>query len=301
MVPAPTSNSQLGRARLRIRHDDHAGRGRRLLRVHRLGRSRLGHVEGIHTRRRVDGIRHRTERGHLARITFEVERPEHRRFVGVRGVDEVDARHVIRDGGLAADHRDALGLPRRLDGTSQLRRGRIGDVENAESEEVRRHVDQRVHHLDTPNLFGEGVGAEFARRGKAGHVEDPQRAVADDVGTVAVYLDEIGGTRDRRDGSELIVLPTDDRAVRDERDEGQGDQPRGLPTEARSAKVGHGLTSFAMRYSFEYVLTSRLPRTTAGVASGISLSEFLPSSLYSGPAWTTNVSPSSLMRKILPL
>ena len=45
----------------------------------------------------------------------------------------------------------------------------------------------------------------------------------------------------------------------------------------------------------------RLPRATAGVASGISLNEFLPSSLYAGPAWTTNVSPSSLSRKILPL
>ena len=44
-----------------------------------------------------------------------------------------------------------------------------------------------------------------------------------------------------------------------------------------------------------------LPRTTAGVAIDISFSEFLPSSLYSGPAWTTKVSPSSLNRKILPL
>ena len=39
----------------------------------------------------------------------------------------------------------------------------------------------------------------------------------------------------------------------------------------------------------------------AGVESDISLSEFFPSSLNSGPAWTTNVSPSSLNRKILPL
>ena len=56
-----------------------------------------------------------------------------------------------------------------------------------------------------------------------------------------------------------------------------------------------------MRYIFEYVLTIRLPRATAGVASGISFSEFLPSSLYSGPAATTKVSPSSLNKKILPL
>ena len=56
-----------------------------------------------------------------------------------------------------------------------------------------------------------------------------------------------------------------------------------------------------MRYSFDCVRRMTLPRTMAGVASDISLSVFLPSSLNSGPAWTTKVSPSSLNRKILPL
>ena len=37
----------------------------------------------------------------------------------------------------------------------------------------------------------------------------------------------------------------------------------------------------------------RLPREIAGVASVISPSEFLPSTLNSGPAWITYVSPSS--------
>src|SRR6266850_1473161 len=45
----------------------------------------------------------------------------------------------------------------------------------------------------------------------------------------------------------------------------------------------------------------RLPLATAGLASVISPSGFLPSSLNSGPAWITNVSPSSLTAKILPL
>ena len=39
----------------------------------------------------------------------------------------------------------------------------------------------------------------------------------------------------------------------------------------------------------------------AGVAIDMSFSEFLPSTLYSGPACTTNVSPSSLITKTLPL
>ena len=39
----------------------------------------------------------------------------------------------------------------------------------------------------------------------------------------------------------------------------------------------------------------------AYVASGISLKLFLPTTLNSGPACTTKVSPSSLNRKILPL
>ena len=43
-----------------------------------------------------------------------------------------------------------------------------------------------------------------------------------------------------------------------------------------------------------------LPLETAGVANDISSSEFFPSSLNSGPACTTNVSPSSLRRKIFP-
>ena len=171
------------------------------------------------------------------------------------------------------------------------RRGGIGDVEDPETEEIRRDVDQRLHHLDAPDFLGEGVGAELARRGRAGDVEDAQRAVADDVGTVAVYLDEVGWTGNRCDERELAALRT----------AGGAGEDRPPPTVPITLPASHGLTSFAMRYSFEYVLTSRLPRTTAGVASGISFSEFLPSSLYSGPAWTTNVSPSSLIRKILPL
>ena len=45
----------------------------------------------------------------------------------------------------------------------------------------------------------------------------------------------------------------------------------------------------------------RLPRAIAGVASVISSSEFCPRSRYSGPAWITKVTPSSLSAKILPL
>ena len=56
-----------------------------------------------------------------------------------------------------------------------------------------------------------------------------------------------------------------------------------------------------MRYSFDCVRTKILPRATAGVARAISFNEFLRSNLYSAPACTTNVSPSSLSRKILPL
>ena len=56
-----------------------------------------------------------------------------------------------------------------------------------------------------------------------------------------------------------------------------------------------------MRYSFDWVRKIRLPLAIAGVANDISFSEFLPSTLNSGPACTTKVSPSSLNRKIFPL
>ena len=46
---------------------------------------------------------------------------------------------------------------------------------------------------------------------------------------------------------------------------------------------------------------TKLPRAIAGVAKHISSNEFLPSSSYLGPARNTNVSPSSLRAKILPL
>ena len=71
--------------------------------------------------------------------------------------------------------------------------------------------------------------------------------------------------------------------------------------DTKDTKEKHHFCGFAIRYSFDCVRMRTLPRTTAGVASDISLSEFLPSSLNSGPAATTNVSPSSLSRKILPL
>ena len=56
-----------------------------------------------------------------------------------------------------------------------------------------------------------------------------------------------------------------------------------------------------MRYSFDCVRMNRLPRAIAGVASAMSSSVFLPSSLNDGPACSTNVSPSSLSAKIFPL
>src|SRR5438132_1472697 len=57
----------------------------------------------------------------------------------------------------------------------------------------------------------------------------------------------------------------------------------------------------SMRYIFDSVRTSRLPWAIAGVAMHISSRLFLPSTANFGPAWTTNVSPSSLRQKILPL
>jgi len=56
-----------------------------------------------------------------------------------------------------------------------------------------------------------------------------------------------------------------------------------------------------MRYSFDIVRMIRLPRRAAGVAMHISSSLFLASTLNSGPAWMTKVSPSSLRQNILPL
>lgn len=57
---------------------------------------------------------------------------------------------------------------------------------------------------------------------------------------------------------------------------------------------------FPIRYNFDAVRITRLPRTIAGVAMVISSSEFLPNRLYSGPAATTNGSPSSLKINNLP-
>src|SRR6185503_9282670 len=69
------------------------------------------------------------------------------------------------------------------------------------------------------------------------------------------------------------------------------------------SKTFHLSVSFCwrIRYSREAVRMKRLPRAIAGVASVISSSEFLPSSRYSGPAWITKVTPSSLSAKIRPL
>ena len=56
-----------------------------------------------------------------------------------------------------------------------------------------------------------------------------------------------------------------------------------------------------MRYSFDCVRIIRLPRTIAGVASDISFSEFLPSSLNSGPGLHDERVAVLAQQKILPL
>ena len=67
----------------------------------------------------------------------------------------------------------------------------------------------------------------------------------------------------------------------------------------RPPVTGHSV--LAIRYSFDCVRMMTLSRATAGVARAISFSEFLWRISNSGPAFTTNVSPSSLSRKIFPL
>ena len=59
------------------------------------------------------------------------------------------------------------------------------------------------------------------------------------------------------------------------------------PSEIPDADVSNCLHRFyraPIRYSFDAVRRITLPPATAGVASDISFSEFLPSSLNSGPA-----------------
>ena len=63
----------------------------------------------------------------------------------------------------------------------------------------------------------------------------------------------------------------------------------------------YSLGDFPILYNFEAVRKMILPFAIAGVARVISSSEFRPSTSNSGPALMTNVSPSSLSAKILPL
>src|SRR5262249_45259431 len=70
---------------------------------------------------------------------------------------------------------------------------------------------------------------------------------------------------------------------------------------ASGKKTPAHLPRFSSRYSFVSVRRITLPWASAGVAMHSSSSEFLPSTRNSGPASTTNVSPSSLRQKILPL
>src|SRR4029453_7013139 len=69
----------------------------------------------------------------------------------------------------------------------------------------------------------------------------------------------------------------------------------------RGCCAGEESVSRLIRYNFDAVRRMRLPPATAGVASAISFSEFLPSTLNSGPDWMTYVSPSSLRANTLPL
>src|SRR6476646_3514207 len=62
----------------------------------------------------------------------------------------------------------------------------------------------------------------------------------------------------------------------------------------------HHHFAFAIRYKCPDVRTIRLLLAMAGVAMHISSRGFFHSSLYSGPACTTNVSPSSLRRNSFP-
>ena len=89
-------------------------------------------------------------------------------------------------------------------------------------------------HFDAPDLLGEGVRTELARRLQVGDVEDAQRAVADDVRAVAVHLNEIGGAGNRGDLRKRAALAACDRAGRDDRED-QGDHAA-MPADARSAR-----------------------------------------------------------------
>src|SRR5258706_11425100 len=51
---------------------------------------------------------------------------------------------------------------------------------------------------------------------------------------------------------------------------------------------------FAIRRTEDTLRMIKLPRETAGVARSISPTVFFPTSLNSGPDWTTKTSPSSL-------
>src|SRR6187455_397704 len=97
------------------------------------------------------------------------------------------------------------------------------------------------------------------------------------------------------------MVPAGDKSVCASTADGIDAQTRQMTTTPSQQRVFIVHPFFAIRYRLDCVRMIRLPRATAGVASDISPSEFLPRSLNSGPACTTNVSPSSLNRKIFPL